>query len=497
MEGGSLYNTRGNLPTAMARILTNPGYECQCALGAAGDERSTKPLSPSRAADKTTSIPSAVASDRVVRYSFRFYGKKRGRRSTGSKLVRSFGSGCFCAFSLLVGLGVLFYSVALLAVPELRVNRDFVEHRARLTDKRIDEKPARDGRLYAPRYRLQFNVQGRNFSPWASYDVTDLHTSDRERSESLLANFDVGQEYACWYDPRDPQRVVMARGYSWFAWLMLVVPVPFIVVGAGGLSVLLWSWGKSAERRAVLAQESARRDQIELTGQEPPFPSVPSPGDLTNSPGTTLAFRLPNVEPGWNLIALLFLSVVWNGVVAAFAWMAIDGYRSGSPDWLLALLVAPLAVAGAGLVGLFLRKLLLAESVGPTIVEIAEHPLYPGGAFELFIDQSGNLPVKRLRVVLVCEEEATYRQGTDARTARRRVYEHEIYCREAPDLPSEPGLRLRTSLQIPPAAMHSFRAQHNQISWKLEINGEVARRGEFERSFLLHVYPCRFESHAA
>ncbi|HVA48467.1 MAG TPA: DUF3592 domain-containing protein [Pirellulales bacterium] len=433
----------------------------------------------------------------MPRYLTRFYGKKRGRRHTGSNVVRSFGSGCFCAVSLGIGLAALFYFFAALTVPELRVNRDFVEHRARLIDKRLEEQPARDGPLYAPRFRLQFTVQGRRFSPWAPYDVTDLHTRDRHRSEQLLAEFQTGQDYACWYDPQNPERVVLARGYSWFAWLMLVVPVPFIAVGAGGLSFLIWSWGKSAERRAVLAQETARREQIELTGQEPPFPSVPSPGDVTDSPGTTLAFRLPSGEPGWNLAGLLLLSIVWNGVVAAFLWMAVDGYRRGSPDWLLALLVAPLAVGGAGLVALFLRQLLVAGSVGPTIVEISEHPLYPGGTFELFIDQSGKLTVKRLRVVLVCEEEATYRQGTDARTATRRVYEHEIYCREASPEPHEPGLRLRTSMEIPACAMHSFRSEHNKVCWKLVVSGEVARRGDFERSFLLHVYPCRFESHAA
>lgn len=412
-------------------------------------------------------------------------------------MLGSFGSGCFCALSLIIGCAALGAIFVGLTVPELRANRDFVEHRARLIDKRLDEQPASDGPVFAPRFRLQFTVQGRGYSPWASYDVTDLHTRDRQRGESLLADFKTGEEYACWYDPRNPERVVLARGYTWFAWLMLVMPVPFIAVGAGGLSYVIWNWGKSAERRAVMAQQSARREQFEMTGQEPPFPSVPSPGDLTESPGTTLAFRLPTGEPGWNLLGLLLLSLVWNSIVAVFLWMAVEGYRRGSPDWLLAMLVAPFALAGAGLVGLFLRQLLAAGGMGPTIVEISEHPLYPGGRFELFIDQSGKLSVQRFRVVLACDEEATYRQGTDARTATRRVYEHEVYCREAFEVQPGAGFQVRASLEIPACAMHSFRAEHNKVCWKLIVSGEAARRGEFERSFLLHVYPCRFEGRAA
>lgn len=433
----------------------------------------------------------------MARYLIRFYGKKRGGRRTGSNLLASVGSGCFCALALAIGFVALGRIIVGLTIPELRANRDFVEQTARLLDKRLDEQPVSDGALFAPRFLLQFTARDRTYSTWAAYDVSDLHTRDRGRSEALLAGYEIGQDYPCWYDPRNPERVVLARGYTWFTWLMLVVPVPFIAVGIGGLSYVIWNWGKSAERRAVLAQEASRREQIELTGQAPPFPAVPSPGDVTDSPGTTLAFRLPAAEPGWNVLGLFLLSVVWNAIAAIFVWMAIDGYRRGSPDWLLALLAAPFAVAGAGLVILFIRQLIVAGGMGPTIVEISEHPLYPGGRFQLFFDYSGKRMLKRFRVLLVCEEEATYRQGTDARTATRRVYEQEVYGHQAADEQAGRHLQSRAELEVPASAMHSFRSEHNKVCWKLIISGEVARFGDFERSFLLHVYPRRLEAQVA
>lgn len=433
----------------------------------------------------------------VARYLIRFYGKKRGARRTGSNLLATLGSGCFCALALAIGFVALGRIMVVLTIPELRANRDFVEQKALLLDKRLDEQPASGGAVYAPRFLLKFVAQGRTHTPWAPFDITDLHTHDRGRGEELLDRFEVGREYICWYDPRDPRRAVLSRGYSWFTWLMLVVPIPFIAVGIGGLSYVIWNWGKSAERRAVLAQEAARREQIELTGHAPPFPAVPSPGDVTDSPGTTLAFRLPPAEPGWNVLGLLVLSVVWNSIVMLLVWMAIDSYQRGSPDWLLALLVAPFAIGGAGLAVLFIKQLIVAGGAGPTIVEISEHPLYPGGRYELFIDQSGKQSVKRLRVLLVCEEEATYRQGTDARTATRRVFEHEVLCRETFDGQAATRLQLRAELELPATAMHSFRSEHNKVCWKLMIAGEIARLGDFERSFLLHVYPCRLEAPVA
>ena len=77
----------------------------------------------------------------------------------------------------------------------------------------------------------------------------------------------------------------------------------------------------------------------------------------------------------------------------------------------------------------------------------------------------------------------------------RRVYEQEVYRRD--EITPQPGLQIRASIEIPATAMHSFRSEHNKVSWKLLVSGEVTRRGDFERSFLLHVYPCRFESRAA
>lgn len=424
------------------------------------------------------------------------YGKKRGERRTGSSTLANVASAGFFALALLIGCAALGAVFVQMGIPELRANRDFVEHRARLIDKGLDEQRSGGGSVYAPRFRVRFSLDGRTYSPWASYDVADLHDSDRQRSETLLARFEVGQDYPCWYDPRNPERVIVARGYTWFAWLMLLVPVPFVAVGGVGLFYTIWNWGKSAERRAMLAQRAARRGPLDDPADAPQLPNVPGQDEMTDSPGTTLAFRLPAAMPGWNLLGLFLIALIWNGVVAIFAVMAIESYRQDEPDWLTIGIVAPFAVAGFGLLGFFLRRLLATSAVGPTIVEVSRRPFYPGGEYEVFVSQSGRLNVKSFRVTLVCEEEATYRQGTDARTAVRRVYEQEILRQEAFEIRGAPW-QARATLQVPAGAMHSFRAEHNKIDWKLIVRGEVARRPDFERSFLIHVYPGCAENHAA
>jgi hypothetical protein len=427
----------------------------------------------------------------LARYWIKFYGKKRGDRRSGSSQLRSAGAGCFWGLFFLVGCGGLATVLTQLTIPELRVNRDFIEHACRVTDRRIHEIEDEDGPLYAPEFRLQYEIDGQPYSPWASYEITKVHTRDRARSEAILKQFEIGAEYPCWIDPRDPARVVLKRGYTWFAWLALLFPVPFLAIGGGGLFYVLWNWGKSAERRAVLSKRPARHYLFDDTGGvEPRFPYVPSDADLSDSPGTKLAFRLPAASAGWSLLALALVALAWNLVVAFWAVKAVDSHLAGDPDWFQTLFLIPFALIGLGLIVAIVRQVLIGTGAGPTIVEISGHPLYPGRQYELFISQTGRLKLEILEVLLVCEEEATYRQGTDTRTATRRVCQRRILRREAPAVrPGEP-LELTATLDVPAGAMHSFRADHNRVHWRLIIQGKAPRRSGFERSFRLNVNPA-------
>lgn len=434
----------------------------------------------------------------MARYSFSFYGKKRGDRRTGSSQLRSAGAGCFWGLFFLAGCGAMAGVLLQFTIPELRVNRDYIETSCRVVDRRIDQREHHDGPVFAPEFRLQYAVKDKNYTSWASYEVTDIHTSDRARSEAILEQFEIGKEYPGWYDPRDPGRVVLKRGYTWFAWLMLLFPVPFLAIGGGGLFYVVWNWGKSAERRAVEAKRPARHDLFDDTGGvEPQFPYVPSDAVLTDSPGTRLAYRLPAATAGWNLLSLSLVALIWNLVVAFWIVKTVGSHLDGNPDWFQTFFVIPFALIGGGLIATIVRQILIDTGVGPTIVEISGHPLYPGRQYELFISQTGRLKLESLEVLLVCEEEATYRQGTDTRTAVRRVCEQRVLHIESPDFrPGEP-FETKASLDVPPGAMHSFRANHNRIQWRLVVKGKAARRPAFERSFRLHIYPLAARGDAA
>ena len=169
--------------------------------------------------------------------------------------------------------------------------------------------------------------------------------------------------------------------------------------------------------------------------------------------------------------------------------MAVRSFLAGSPDWLMTLFIVPFLVVGVALVVVFARLLRHTAGIGPTLVEISDHPLLPGNGYRLFLSQSGNLTLKSIEVSLICEEEAVFRQGTNARTESREVFRQSLYAGGGAIIrPGEP-LEAECDLPIPAEAMHSFRASHNQVQWKLIVRGEIVGWHGFQRSFPVVVRP--------
>ena len=430
--------------------------------------------------------------------SFRYYGKKRGHRRTGSSQLGSVGEAVFWAALLLLGCAGAALLVLNFVLPEWRVNHEFIETTCKVLDKRIGEKASKDGPLYRPDIKIEYEVGGVRYSDW-HYDIHRSYFNDRSTAQAILDRLDVssksGQPLPCWYDPRNPRVVVLERGYRWWVWLAFTVPISFVAIGAGGLIYTLLRWGKSAEHRAAMTQRNQDRDFFgSATGDgQPLYPFVPSGADAANSPGTKLRFRLPLARsPGWALFGTLAFALIWNGVVWWYAVNAILGHMAGQPDWFLTLFVVPFVLIGVGTIVFFLRQLLVATSIGPTLVEISDHPLHCGGQYRLFLSQSGRLKVNTMRISLTCEETATYRQGTNTRIEAQEVYRQELFDRQNFEIQS--GLPFETELDFsaPQRAMHSFKAAHNEINWALVVEGDVAGwRPSYKRRFPLVVRPAR------
>ncbi|MGO9114279.1 MAG: DUF3592 domain-containing protein [Thermoguttaceae bacterium] len=418
---------------------------------------------------------------------FRYFEKKRGHRRTGSRLFGNVGEAIFFAVMLVVGCAGIFSGIAWLIIPEWRVNHGFIEHTCKVIAKQVksDKSPP-----FQPEVKIDYEVQGVTYSQW-TYDIHHTTRSTLDEAQAAIDGFVVGKSYRCWYDPADPRTVVLVRGYQWWFWPALLIPASFIVIGIGGLVYTALRWGKSAERRAAAVRSVPAPELFDLpVTVDPKYPYIPDGSEITSSPGTRLAYRLPLTHsPGWTLFGLLVACIAWNGAVSVFVVMAVRSFLAGTPDWLMTLFVVPFLAVGVALVVVFVRLLRQTAGIGPTLVEISDHPLLPGHGYRLFLSQSGNLTLKSIEMSLACEEEAVFRQGTNARTESREVFRQSLYAGAGTIIrPGEP-LEAECDLPIPTEAMHSFRASHNQVQWKLIVRGDIVGWHAFQRSFPVVVRP--------
>ena len=426
---------------------------------------------------------------------FRYFEKKLRHRRTISRTLAIVGESLFFTVFLLGGIGGLIGLYFAIVVPQWQANTEFVSHRCSVLDKRIGEKESDDETLYRPEIQVEYSINDEKFVVWTydiwAFDPTGGYSPGKEDKQEILDAFQKGLQYPCWYDPEDPSRVVLVRNYSWWLALLFIIPVAFILIGSARLIYLLFLVGKSAERRSAFAQKAANLAAFESPGKAlADYPAIPGGSNLTDSPGTTLAFRLPvSSTPSWIMAVTATVSLIWNGIVAWLLFVAVRGHLRGDHDWLLTLFVLGFAVAGVVLIVYAVRHAMVTTGIGPTLLEISEQPLRPGKEYRLFISQTGRLHLRRFEVSLVCEEEATFRHGTDTRKESCRVSELAVFERDDFEVVRGVPFEMNCDVRMPENVMHSFKSAHNEINWRFVVRGNVSGWPDFERSYPVLVYP--------
>lgn len=288
---------------------------------------------------------------------------------------------------------------------------------------------------------------------------------------------------------------------TWGVWLSVLLLGSLVIVGAVGSVYSAVLTGTSAERRAAIAKRATTSDLLADSQQSSRnFPCVPKDTNWKNSPGIRLAYRLPIASsPAWRLVFMSTLCLLWNGAVAVLLVLSLNQTPRGgfgiadilSPEgWTtFRFTVVVYSFIGVGMVYFLFRMLIAAAAIGPTSVEVSTQPFQPGGNYSVYLTQAGHLKVIWLELRLVCEEEASFSDGTDTRTESARVYDRVVFRQEDFEiLPSEP-FQHECPLDVPASAMHSFLSTHNAVVWKIEVRANAKKWPMFERTFPVVLYP--------
>lgn len=430
---------------------------------------------------------------------FRIWEKKRGTRRTVSRLVASAGETFF--FAALFFFGVIFTAMAAASTwlemwpirtmyPEVAyVKGECVIHETRVRSTGTEDFPR-----YQPEALVLLESPQGRYLRW-TLRREPLPYFQAEMAWQSLEGYTPGWVYPCWYDPAAPgSTVVLERTPAYGLWVIFLVLISLIVIGGIGLIYTLLLMGTSVERRSAMANRAKTLELLREARPASTYPSIPNDANLTNSPGVRLAFRLPiEVSPGWWLLATFIFSLLWSGMAAVFFVAALGNHLTGKPDWLLTIVSLPAIGIALMAISQFLREVSNTTRVGPTGLEISNHPLYPGREYKVFVTQAGRMKVKKLQIALVCEEAATFLQGTDVRSETKRVVEEEVAI--ANNFEIKPGMPFEADyqLRVPEGSMHSFKSEHNAIHWKLVVQISAEGHSRLSRSFPIVVYPAEVE----
>jgi hypothetical protein len=274
-----------------------------------------------------------------------------------------------------------------------------------------------------------------------------------------------------------------------------VIVLGFIAIGLTRVLNILWRVGASAERRGAIV---SRARDVELLNQladaHRHLPYIPLDLRQFATRGERLKFRVrARGATRWNVLTIGAVAGLFLLVSTAMVILVADSVRQHGMDWIGVVLGSLLSGVTVWLMVQFFIALLQQTAIGPTEFEISDLPLAAGGSYQVFLSQPARLRIGLLDVVLECEEQATFRQGTDIRTENRVVYRQRLFRKRGIAVDRTHPFQTAFEFQLPGEAMHSFRSPNNSIAWRIRFDCEVRGWSPIRRQFPVVVVPASYQ----
>jgi hypothetical protein len=401
------------------------------------------------------------------------------------------GIGFFAVF-LVTGLGLLAFFVWPI-YKSVIARTSWTEVPCEIVSSSVGSHSDGDGTTYSVDVVYRYTVGGRSYES-ERYRFLQGSSSGYDGKAKVVESLPEGSVTTCRVDPADPAEAVLFTGWSW-AHLLILFPLPFVAVGAGGIYVSL-----AGARKKRRAEAGGRPDWLPDADGEPPE-IVPGSGSAglgwqgaaaggigwgASGPASDVPLIL---EAAWSpfgkLIGITLVAAFWNGITGVFVWQAWQGWAAGAPDGCLTIFLVPFVLVGLALLIGVPHQFLALFNPRPRL-ELAPGRVILGAGNELSWSFRGRASrIGRLKISLVGVEEADYRQGTDTRTDKETFATLELVDESSPlAIP-----RGSVTISIPGDTMHSFEAPDNRIVWKLVLHGEIARWPDVQEEMKVIVEP--------
>ncbi|MCG8455767.1 MAG: DUF3592 domain-containing protein [Holophagales bacterium] len=395
----------------------------------------------------------------------------------------------FCGLFALVGLALLYF-MALRPLYQMAMARGWQETTCLIASSRV--AASSDGDTFRVEVSYTFELDGLTYEG-DRYDFQTGNTSGREAKDRIVKGLPEGAEVRCWVDPHDPESSVISRDPGWFL-LWGLFPIPFVLIGVGGLFVLvrMRAAATGGRRRAMDLPEplpaggdnSGRWQQAMQKAAEPRDVDADAVMDLVPDPLGHLVLE-PASTRKTRVMGLGCLSLLWNGFVAFFLVQS-GFFETGGEglDVFLALVLVPFVLVGLGMIALFVHQLLALSNPLPHLRLTTGRP-GPGGQAQLEWHLSGaSGRIRRFTIRLEGRESATYTRGTDRVTDHHVFFEQELY--DTDHLATSRG---SLEVDLPEGLLPTFEAPSNKVGYRIQVRGEIGLWPDVAEDFPFPVYP--------
>jgi hypothetical protein len=292
-----------------------------------------------------------------------------------------------------------------------------------------------------------------------TYDFMTGSDSDYSSKRKVLNRYPPGTSTYCYVNPENPSEAVISREYN-APWLLALLPLVFILVGAGGVI-------------GVLVKKK-KREHIYSSVDEP----------FVSSGETVMKMKS---SPLKNFAGMLFFALIWNGIISIFVTKAVQSWSTNNVEWFLSFFMIPFVLVGLGTIaGVIYYFIALFNS--KVVVTISNPNPRLGETVTLSWKIVNSASVDKLEIYLKAEESATYRtQGKDNNT-RTRTSTFELLKLLETD--NKDAIHIgRTQFSIPLNTMHSFDGRNNKINWEITLRGDIKRFPDLKCEYPLKIMP--------
>ena len=346
---------------------------------------------------------------------------------------------------------------------KIKESKNWSKKPCTITFSGIKESRGDDSTTYKVDIRFKYRFSGVEYVS-NTYDFMTGSDSDYSSKRKVIQRYPVGKSTYCYVNPESPDEAVISREFN-NPWWIALLPLVFILVGAGGVI------GTLMKKKKQSHIYSSKQDIVKSDGE------------------TVLKMKS---SPLKNFIGVCIFSLFWNGIVSIFVTIAVKSWYTDNVEWFLSFFIIPFVLVGlASIGGIFYYFIAMFNS--KAVLSITNSHPEPGEKVTLSWEIVNSSSVEKLEIFLKGEESATYQtHGKNNNTHTRKSTFESLKLLETDN---RDAIHIgRTQFTIPSNTMHSFDGKNNKITWEIHLRGEIKRRPDLKYDYPITVMPLSQES---